>query len=94
MNSLYKIWKYFTDYLFPSKCLQCFVYTQEYGLCNKCFSDLNFNSKPYCQICGKGFALEIEWASLCAVCLVKKPHYDMARFIIKYDEKSKSITIK
>ncbi len=92
MKFLYNIYKYCIDYLFPYRCLQCFCYTQqEDGLCSNCFGNLNFNSSPYCIICGKGFAVSIDQENLCGLCVAIKPFYDNARFIIRYDEKSRKI---
>jgi ComF family protein len=92
MNFFYKLYKYLVDYLFPYRCLKCFSYTQdENGLCSSCFAGLHFNAKPFCIICGKGFNIDIDQSNLCGPCTVKKPIYDQARFIIRYDEKSKGL---
>ena len=91
MSFFKKIVTYLVNYLFPSKCFKCLNYTQEYGLCSMCFNELNFNSKPYCQICGKGFALSIEDNNICGVCITDKPNYDLVRFLLRYDEKSRKI---
>ncbi len=91
-NFFYKMYKYFIDYVFPFRCLKCLTYVQdEDGLCSDCFSELHFNSSPYCKICGKGFAIDIDKDNLCGPCTIKRPIYDSARFIIRYDEKSKKI---
>jgi ComF family protein len=92
MQIIYNFFIYFIDYLFPYRCLKCFSHTQkEDGLCSNCFKDLNFNYIPYCYICGKGFAINIDGINICGSCTAKKPIYDNARFIIRYDEKSKSL---
>ncbi len=89
---MYKIYKYITDYILPSRCASCaeIIYSNE-DFCSNCWKKLHFITKPYCVICGRPFNISILEGMKCGKCLQANHYYDLARSLIKFDEYSKKI---
>lgn len=78
--------------IYPPKCLLCDCLISENGyLCSKCWSKINFISKPYCNMCGFPLdASDCEDVS-CMICIYKKPAFNSLRAVMHYDEHSKKL---
>lgn len=59
--------------------------------CANCWKNLNFISKPYCNICGRRFDISILHGVSCSECLRNRPYYDTSRSLMKFDEYSRRI---
>ena len=80
------------DYIMPFRCSLCVELIEgEQGICGSCFAKLNFITEPYCSCCGYPFEFSIEGKVLCGACAIKKPHYDIARSLLKFDKESKKL---
>jgi ComF family protein len=80
------------NYLYPSRCYKCSEFTAEQnGFCSSCWSSLNFISRPFCNICGKQFFLDINEDLICSKCIRQSPPYELSRSLLKFDENSKNI---
>ncbi len=85
---MFRILKKTLEIIFPSHCISCSAIVSSDALfCDKCFVNLQFICEPKCQICSYPF--EVEFTHLppfCGKCLVKKPHYDKALSIFRYND--------
>lgn len=80
-----KIVKLIREILFPSHCLACEKIISADGLfCHKCWPKLQFISEPKCQICAYPFEFQ-GLSLLCAKCLVKRPSFDKAVALFRYN---------
>ncbi len=78
------------DFLFPPLCINCRQPVASAGsLCGTCWQDVTFLDGPACDCCGQPFAFDPGGASLCAACHARRPAFDKARAIMRYDEASK-----
>ncbi|MGX6960879.1 MAG: ComF family protein [Rickettsia endosymbiont of Pentastiridius leporinus] len=59
--------------------------------CCDCWKNLEFIAKPYCNICGQRFSIKILDNATCGRCYSKKPNYDLARSLFKFNEYSKKV---
>ena len=80
------------DYILPFKCLSCSEYVlSANAFCPKCWLELNFITKPLCNQCGRGLPFSVRDDSSCLQCVKQSPPYDLARALLKFDEKSKHL---
>lgn len=78
--------------IYPPQCLSCKTIIGENGnLCPDCWEVIHFISGSKCNICGIPFEYEINEAAICGSCMFKKPSYDCARAVFKYDDASRSL---
>jgi len=86
------IYKYIIDYILPPRCLSCQIFTTGNDeSCCDCWSKISFISKPYCTLCGCRLAISVLDGLTCGKCFVKKPSYEMARSLMKFNQYSKKI---
>lgn len=83
--------KYILNILFPEKCIACNKITEANKICNDCWSNCSFITKPYCTICSYPFEFSTHENSICGSCIKQKPKYDRAFSLLKYDDASKKI---
>jgi ComF family protein len=92
LRSLFNLVNSAVNYALPYRCASCSELTDSSdGICPKCWSDLNFISKPFCNSCGIKFELSIYENAICGKCIVTKPEYELARSILKFDQYSKNL---
>lgn len=71
--------------VYPPNCLGCQVFSQEHGaLCSKCWSDVQFISKPYCEITGHPFSHDLGEGIISADAIANPPSFKMARAAVLY----------
>lgn len=75
--------------IMPSHCLICNKIIANGYFCAKDFSGLRFLTDPACAICFQPFEFEQGDGACCAACLAKKPKYERAIAVMRYDEISK-----
>lgn len=88
------MWKKCLNLLFPAKCIICDNYNTDAEICTDCWSRISFITKPYCALCSYPFSYESDAAAICGYCIIKKPKYDRAISLLKYDEHSKELMHK
>ena len=80
-----KILKNFLEIIFPSHCLACEKIVNRDGLfCSECWPKLQFICEPKCQICAYPFEFQ-GLSLLCAKCLTKRPSFDKAVVLFRYN---------
>jgi len=79
--------KNFLTILFPSHCVHCHEVVSTKALfCSDCWPKLQFITEPKCKICSYPFDVEIKsMAPICSKCLIKKPAFDKAITIFRYN---------
>lgn len=86
-----KIVKKILEIIFPSHCLSCEeIVNKEALFCNVCWPKLQFISEPKCKICSYPFEFQ-GFELICAKCLTKKPSYDKAISLFRYNDILKKI---
>lgn len=89
---LVKAYNYLIDYILPQRCLSCSEILSSSGeFCGDCWQKLEFIAKPYCNICGQRFSVKILDNAVCGRCYSKKPNYNLARSLFKFNEYSKKV---
>jgi ComF family protein len=83
------------DILIPPRCLRCGGITDTAGaLCATCWEGVTFLGAPLCACCGHPFELDPGPEALCGACVSKRPKYDRARSVFRYDEASKALVLR
>ena len=88
-----KVFKKFLKIFFPNHCLSCEkIINEEQDFCSNCWTKLQLITDPKCPICSYPFDVEIKGMQpLCGKCLQKKPPYDKAITIFRYNPIIKKI---
>ncbi|GAB2179543.1 double zinc ribbon domain-containing protein [Dongia sp. agr-C8] len=82
------------DAVLPPRCLKCGdILSQAQGLCPDCWRKLSWLGAPCCGCCGQPFPFDAGAESLCGACLQKRPAYDRARAVFRYDDESRDLVI-
>jgi ComF family protein len=82
------------DAVLPPRCLKCGdILSAAQGLCPACWSKLTWLGAPCCACCGQPFPFDAGDGSLCGACLQKRPAYDRARAVLRYDDESRDLII-
>ena len=82
------------DIFLPPRCLLCGkIISEENGLCEDCFSKINFISHPYCNRCGTPL-LTGRNVDTCALCISDdKEPFRYKRSFVKYDDNSRPLLV-
>ncbi len=82
------------DALLPPRCLGCSALVDEPGaLCARCWAGINFLAPPCCAACGYPFEYAMPDGTLCAPCLWRRPAYDRAYAVFRYDPASRKLIL-
>lgn len=82
------------DAVLPPRCLKCGdVLSTAQGLCPDCWRKLTWLAAPCCACCGQPFPFDAGEGALCGACLQKRPAYDRARAVFRYDDESRDLVI-
>jgi ComF family protein len=82
------------DAVLPPRCLKCGdILSAAQGLCPDCWRKLTWLAAPCCACCGQPFPFDAGEGSLCGACLQKRPAYDRARAVFRYDDESRDLVI-
>ena len=80
--------------LLPPRCLACGTLVSTPGsLCPGCWQEIDFLAPPQCGICGLPFAYDPGPEVFCGACLRRRPDYDRARAVMRYDDHSRSLVL-
>ena len=80
--------------LLPHVCPGCNrCLTDQPALCLDCWSALTILAEPCCQVCGIPFELPQARGALCPDCLDRRPGFDRARAVLRYDDHSRPLVI-
>ena len=94
MSLLSTIGRFCLNIICPPVCAICRKEIETaHCLCPECFGQLQFITRPYCQICGRPFEYNAFGDLLCGRCMEKKPPFDMARSVLAYDAFSKQLVL-
>jgi len=90
-----KILEKILEIFFPSHCVFCEkIISKDALFCNDCWVKLQFITDPKCKICAYPFDFQLDYDAanpICASCLIKKPSYDKALTIFRYNHVLKKI---
>jgi len=82
------------DAVLPPRCLKCGdILSAAQGLCPDCWRKLTWLGAPCCACCGQPFPFDAGEGALCGACLQKRPAYDRARAVFRYDDESRDLVI-
>lgn len=83
------------DLVLPARCLACGAAVSDPGtLCGDCWPALTFIAAPYCAVCGEPFVYAVPGETVCAGCLGRRPRFDRARAVLRYDDASRDLVLK
>jgi len=83
------------DTLLPPQCLSCRALVDRPGqLCAKCWSGIDFIAGACCAACGLPFDYDVGAGALCGACARRRPRYDRARAVFRYDEHSRGLVLR
>ena len=89
-----KIIKLCLDFLLPPVCPICKQRISEpFGLCPKCFSELEFIGAQKCSVCGRPLDAVVPGLAVCASCLKKPPLFHQAEAVFKYNDASRKLIL-
>lgn len=78
------------DLVFPPMCIACRTQVAESGaLCANCWQKIQFLDGPMCDCCGLPFEVDPGGETLCGACHARRPSFDKARAVMRYDEHSR-----
>ncbi|MDD4556434.1 MAG: ComF family protein [Alphaproteobacteria bacterium] len=85
----------FINFILPPRCINCGkILNDQDGLCEECFSQISFISRPFCEKCGQPFEAHSSDVKLCGACLKeKKPLFRLFRSVFLYDDFSKKMIL-
>ena len=73
----------------PARCLGCGDIVDRPGsLCAMCWTDIDFLAPPLCACCGMPFEVDSGPGSLCGACMGRRPHFERARSVFRYTDRS------
>jgi ComF family protein len=91
---LHRISRTVVDGVLPPCCLACTVTVDEPdALCATCWNAMNFFAAPWCVVCGLPFPHPMGEGAVCGACAGRKPHWDRARAVLRYDRHSRALVL-
>ncbi|MGD9616874.1 MAG: ComF family protein [Alphaproteobacteria bacterium] len=91
---LHRIGRAVIDSVLPPCCLGCSITVDEPdALCATCWNAMNFFAAPWCAVCGLPFAHPMGEGAVCGACAGRKPHWDRARAVMRYDKHSRALVL-
>ncbi|MBB3594271.1 ComF family protein [Rhizobium sp. BK529] len=74
------------DLVYPPACAACGISTGGHrGLCSKCWSDVRFIERPYCEVLGIPFSHDLGIGILSAEAIANPPPFDRLRSVAAHD---------
>ncbi len=82
------------DAVLPPLCLSCDTPIREQGLlCANCWGGVSFITPPACALCGFPFEYDAGIEALCGNCSARRPAFDRARAVFRYDDGSRRLLL-
>ena len=89
-----RLYRTVLDAVLPPRCLKCGeILAGENGLCAACWQQLAWLSPPCCVCCGQPFPFDAGQGTLCGQCLQRRPSFERARAVFRYDERSRDLIL-
>ena len=78
--------------IYPPTCIGCGGATGEaHALCARCWSDIRFIERPYCERLGTPFAVDLGIPLLSPGAIADPPVFDRARAVARYDDVARKL---
>src|SRR3954471_8749003 len=78
--------------IYPPTCIGCGGATGEaHTLCARCWSDIQFIERPYCERLGTPFAVDLGMALLSPAAIADPPVFERARAAARYDDVARKL---
>ncbi|HYM74130.1 MAG TPA: ComF family protein [Stellaceae bacterium] len=82
------------DGVLPPRCLACGATVGEVdALCGSCWAAMTFFAAPHCAVCGVPFPHPLGEGAICADCARRRPSWDRARAVMRYDGHSRQLVL-
>lgn len=82
------------DGILPPRCLACgAVVGEPDSLCGQCWGGILFFGPPWCAVCGLPFPYPVGERAVCPACAGKRPVWDRARAVLRYDKNSRRLVL-
>src|SRR5215213_10246619 len=84
--------RYALGVIYPPTCIACGAATGEaHTLCGKCWSEVRFIERPFCERLGTPFAVDLGIPLLSPGAIAEPPVYERARAVARYDETARAL---
>jgi ComF family protein len=78
--------------IYPPTCIGCGGATGEpHTLCARCWSDIRFIERPYCERLGTPFAVDLGIPLLSPAAIADPPVFERARAVARYDDVARTL---
>ena len=78
--------------VYPPTCIGCGGATGEpHTLCARCWSEIQFIERPYCERLGTPFAVDLGVPLLSPAALAEPPVFERARAVARYDDAARAL---
>ena len=78
--------------VYPPTCIGCGGATGEpHTLCGRCWSDIRFIERPYCERLGTPFAVDLGIPLLSPAAIADPPVFERARAVARYDDVARKL---
>jgi ComF family protein len=82
------------DGVLPPRCLACGdIVGEPHSLCGRCWAAMTFFAPPWCALCGLPFEIPMPETAVCGACASRRPHWDRARAVMRYDKNSRRLVL-
>src|SRR5215217_8061983 len=79
--------RYALGVIYPPTCIACGAATGEaHTLCGKCWSEVRFIERPFCERLGTPFAVDLGIPLLSPGAIAEPPVFQRARAVARYDD--------
>ena len=90
-----RVGKGLIETVYPPQCVACEAATGEaHALCARCWSDIRFITKPYCQRLGTPFAVDFGTEMLSPAAIADPPRFDRARAVALHEGTAKELVAR
>jgi ComF family protein len=91
---LRQVGRIIVDAVLPPRCLACGeIVGEPDSLCGSCWAAITFFAPPWCAVCGLPFPHPMGAAALCGACARRRPSWDRARAVLRYDKNSRQLLL-
>lgn len=82
------------DAVLPPRCLKCGNVVDSGGaVCPECWLGLSFLIPPACACCAQPFDFDPGPGALCGACTSRRPAFETARAVLRYDDGSRDLVL-
>lgn len=80
------------EIVYPPTCIACGGATgAPHALCAKCWSDIRFIERPFCERLGTPFAVDLGVPLLSPAAIADPPVFERARAVARYDDTARAL---